>query len=171
MRSANQKIFSEELAQRVAELAAQVSELTRRLKLIEGYRGNGSRAQQTDLTTHFSEDDYNPIEFHTENGFIVVRPNEGQQGHYLDNNKCRFRVQDDRGIEREVTVEVSARLLTETAVRSRNRIEASSQFWVCCAERRLANYLMEHDDCPADIHIDELSREDLLLSIRWGKSG
>lgn len=172
MRSTNQKTISEDLAQRVAELAEQVAELTRRLKLIEGYRGNGSRTQQPVLTEPYAEDDNNSIEFHTENGFVVVRPDEGKGETRLSDNKCRFVVQDPSGIEREITVEISAQALRETLLRSRNRIDDSSGFWICCAERRLANYLMERGDYPAgDIVIEELDREDVLLAIRWGKSG
>ena len=173
MRSLNETTIPEELARRLAELTTQVTELSRRLQLVEGYRGNGAPAQQTDLTIICQDDDPNSIEFHTENGFAIVRPWEAKESSALATGAIRFRVQDPDGIEREVRVEISAQLLAETALRTRERIAKSSQFWICCAERRLANYLMEHDEFPPsnELKIATLDREDVLLAIRWGKSG
>jgi hypothetical protein len=62
--------------------------------------------------------------------------------------------------------------MAATALRARGRIEISSQFWICCAERRLANYLMEQDEFPPanEMKIETMDREDVLLAIRWEKS-
>ena len=172
MRSVNEKTISEQFARRLAELTAEVAELSRRLRLIEAYGADRSRAQQTNLTIICRDDDANSIEFLTDNGFVIVRPWEAT-GHAPAAGAFGFRVQDPEGMEREITIEISDSILTETALRTRGRIETSSQFWICCAERRLANYLMEHDEFPPmnKITIDTLDREDVLLAIRWGKAG
>jgi hypothetical protein len=172
VRSVNQTTVPEELAQCIAELTAQVAELSRRLQLIEDDRGSGTRAQETDLTIICHDDDQPSIEFHTENGFVIVRPWEAKEKSAPASGALRFRVQDPDGIERAVSLLISNQLLAETALRTRGRIETSSEFWVCCAERRLANYLMEHDAFPPanEMMIETMDREDVLLAIRWGKS-
>jgi hypothetical protein len=172
VRSLNETIIPEEFARCVAELTGQVAELSRRLQLVEDYRGNGAPAQQTDLTLICHDDGQPSIEFHTENGFVIVRPWEAKKASTPTSGALRFRVQDPDGTERDISVEISDQLLTETARRTRGRIETSSQFWICCAERRLANYLLEHDEFPSvnEMKIETLDREDVLLAIRWGKS-
>jgi hypothetical protein len=171
VRSVKETPIPEALTQCIAELTAQVAELSRRLQLVEDYRSNRSPAQQTNLTIICHDDDSNSIEFHTENGFVIVRPWEAKLSGTAA-GRFRFRVQDPDGIEREISVEISNQLLNETALRTRGRIERSSQFWICCAERRLANYLMEQDAFLPEnqMIIDMLDREDVLLAIRWGKS-
>jgi hypothetical protein len=166
--SVNQNPIPEQFARRLADLAAEVAELTRRLRLIEEYRG----AQQANLTIHSYDDEQNSIEFLTENGFVIVRPWEANDAVAPEEGAFRFRVQDPAGIEREISVGISNRLLTETALRTRGRIEAANKFWICCAERRLANYLMEQDEFPPanEMMIETLDREDVLLRIRWGKT-
>jgi len=169
VRSVNEKTISEELVQRVADF---VANLTGRLLSIEDDRDNASRAQQANLTVICRDDDPNSIEFHTENGFVIVRPWEAKDANPPAPGAFRFRVQDPDGIEREIQVEISSQLLSETALRTSGRIERSSQFWICCAERRLANYLMERDEFPPanEMKIETLDREDVLLAIRWGKT-
>jgi hypothetical protein len=172
MRSLNENTLPEQHAQRLAELTAEVVELSRRLGLLEGDRGNRALAQQTVLTIHSYEDDQDAIQFLTENGFVIVRPWEAKNALSPAEGAFRFQVQDPEGSEREISVEISKQLLQETVLRTRGRIEVSSQFWICCAERRLANYLMEHDGFPPanEMVLETLDREDFLLSIRWEKS-
>ena len=171
VRSLNEKTIPEPLARRLAELTAEVAELSRRLRLIEDYRSKASPAQQTDLKIICRDDDENSIEFLTDNGFVIVRPWEAL-GRAPADGAFGFRVQDPEGVEREISVEIANSLLTETARRTRGRIETSSQFWICCAERRLANYLMDHDGFPPlnKMTLDTLDREDVLLAIRWEKT-
>lgn len=171
VRSLNETTIPEQFARSLAELTAQVADLSRRLQLVEDHEGSLSRAQQTDLTIIGHDDDQNSIEFHTENGFVIVRPWEKNRKSPAA-GAFRFRVQDPDGMERDISVEISNQLLIETALRTRGRIEAASQFWICSAEQRLANYLMEHDEFPPanEITIETLDREDVLLAIRWGKS-
>ena len=168
VKSVNKNTFPERFARRLAELTAEVAELARRLQLIEEYRG----AQQTKLTIHSYDDEQNSIEFLTENGFVIVRPWEANGALAPAKGAFRFRVQHPEGIERQISVAISNQLMTETALRTRGRIEAASQFWICCAERRLANYLMEHEEFPpaTEMMIETLDREDVVLAIRWGKS-
>jgi hypothetical protein len=171
VRSANEKTIPQELARRVAELAAQVAELSGRLQLIEGEREEASLSHPTDLTIHSYDDDESGIHFLTENGFVIVRPWEANDAVPPAEGRFQFRVQSADGIDREINVGISNRLQRETALRTRGRIQESSEFWICCAERRLANYLMERDEFPPanEMKIDMLDREDVLLSIRWGK--
>ena len=168
VKSVNKNTFPERFARRLAELTAEVAELARRLQLIEEYRG----AQQTKLTIHSYDDEQNSIEFLTENGFVIVRPWEAKGATVPSEGTFRSRVLDPDATEREINVEFSNELQQETALRTRGRIEAASQFWICCAERRLANYLMEHEEFPpaTEMMIETLDREDVVLAIRWGKS-
>jgi hypothetical protein len=172
VRSLNETTIPAEFARCIAELTAQVAELSRRLQLVEEYRGVVSPAQQSDLTVICEDDNQNSIEFHTENGFVIVRPWEAKGSSAPAAGAFRFRVHNPDGIERDISVEISNQLLNETALRTRGRIETPSQFWICCAERRLANYLMERDEFPTanEMKIDTLDREDVLLAIRWEKS-
>ena len=168
MRAPNENTLPDQFAQRLADLTAELAELSRRVESVESRH---SPAQQTNLTIVCQDDDDNSIQLHTENGFVIVRPWEAN-GHTPAPGAFRFRVQDPDGIEREISVEVSTRLLNETAARTRGRIETASQFWICCAERRLANFLIEHDQFPSShqLLIETLDREDVLLAIRWGKT-
>jgi hypothetical protein len=156
----------------MAQLTEQLADLCRRVQLIEAQRVNESRAQQADLAVEVHDHDQNSIEFHTENGFVIVRPWEANGAAFPADGVFRFRVSDSAETEREVNVEISNQLRQETALRTRGRIEASSDFWTCSAERRLGNYLMEQGEFPPanEMKIDALDREDVLLAIRWGKS-
>ena len=172
VRSANQTTLPEEFARYIAELTAQVANLSRRLQLIEGRGDNESLAQESQLKIICQDDDENAVEFLTENGFVIVRPWEARGATAPAEGTFRFRVLDPDATEREINVEFSNQLRQETALRTGGRIETTSQFWICSAERRLANYLMEHDEFPPanEMKIDALDREDVLLAIRWGKS-
>ena len=173
VRRASEQVIPEELAQRVADVTARVAELTRRLELYEGLKsnGNGRRDQETDAAVRDADDSSNSIELITENGFSIVRPWESGNSPAPTGGKFRFRVSDASGIEREVTVEISRRVMTETSRYTRGRIQPSSSFWICCAERHLADYVDEHG-LPDGNHstVETLDREELLLAIRWGKS-
>jgi hypothetical protein len=79
VRSVNEKTVPEELARHIAEVAAQVADLSRRLQLIEGERETTNLAHPTDLTIHSYDDDENAIHFLTENGFVIVRAVGGER--------------------------------------------------------------------------------------------
>src|SRR2546423_2988199 len=173
MRTASEPTVSEELTQRVAELTARVAELTRRLDLVEVVRGNGKAHAQPEPTLLSSDDSSNPIEFLTDNGFVIVRPWEEDGSPAPTDGNWRFVVSDPNGNERTAAVRISRQLMTATAIHTSGRINQSNEFWICCAERRLADYLGEHNCFPEanEIIVNDLDREDLLLAIRWGKSG
>lgn len=171
MRAASGPTLTEELTKRVAELMLRVAELTRRLDAIEVVRSNGRSHPHTDPVIHGIEDSSNPIEYFTENGFVIVRPWEVDGSPAPSEGCCLFTVSDPNGNQRTVTVRISRQLITATAIHTKGRIDRSSAFWICCAERHLANYVEEHDSFPDanEIIINDLDREDLLLTIRWRK--
>ena len=173
MRAASEQIVSEELTQHVAELTARVAELTRRLDLLEVVRGNGRAHPQPEPTLLGAEDSSNAIELLTDNGFVIVRPWERESSPAPTDGNYRFVVSDANGNERTIAARISRELMTATAIHTSGRIDHSSEFWICCAERHLADYVAERDCFPDanEITVNDLDREDLLLAIRWGKSG
>jgi len=44
-----------------------------------------------------------------------------------------------------------------------------STYWICCAERHLAEYLWKNNNYPPDetLRVEQLTLEDLNLGIRW----
>ena len=172
MRTASEQTISKELTQRIAELTAHVAELTWRLELLEVVRGNGRAHPQPEPTLFGADDSSNPIEFLTENGFVIVRPWEEDGSAPPTDGNCRFVVSDPNGNERTIAVMISRELMTATAIHTSGRIDQSSEFWICCAERHLADYVAEQDCFPEanEIIVSDFDREDLLLAIRWGKS-
>jgi hypothetical protein len=109
-----------------------------------------------------------PIELITENGFSIVRESDGTrpapEGRYV------FMVRDPEGSEHEITVEIDQQAVNEITLRSRGRISSESSYWICCAERHLAEYLWENDHYPPDgkLRVEQLTPKDLNLAIRWG---
>ena len=170
MRAGSEQIISEEMTQRIAELTARVAELTRRLDLIEVVRGNGRGHPHTEPVVHGADDSSSPIELLTDNGFVIVRPWEEDGSPAPTDGNCRFVVSDPNGNERTIAVRISRELMTATALQTSGRIDQSSEFWICCAERRLADYITEYDSFPEanEIIVNDMDREDLLLAIRWG---
>jgi hypothetical protein len=161
-----------EIEERADELSERVMDLTPRVELAEGVGANGALSQETDEVVREADDSSDPIEFITENGFSIVRPWESGDSPRPAGGRCRFGVSDGF-IERQVTVEISRRVLTEISLRTRGRIEMSDAFWICCAERHLANYVSEHADFPEDdeLIVEKLDREDIVLALRWEDPG
>ena len=160
------------MAQRVATLSARVTELMRRVASIEAGDARTEVNSPTTTNVYAPEEWSHPIEFLTDNGFVIVRPWETNGSPAPADGRCRFEVIDPNGHERNVTVNISHRLMCETAIKTSRRIAPTDSFWICCAERRLAGYVEEHDAFPEgnEITVAEFDREDLLLAIRWGKS-
>ncbi len=171
MRRANQETIPEKFVQQLAKLTTRVAELSRRIELIVGYRGNALRAEESDHTILSHDDGENAIQLLTENDFVIVRAWEARGFDTPAQGTYRFLVQDPQGIEREIAVEISDQLISETVFRTRERIQISSEFWICCAERHLANYVMERGEFPPGNHmtICTLDREDVLMAIHWGR--
>jgi len=171
MRPVNGQTVSEQ-EERDDELHACVVDLTPRVEVAEGVGSTRVRNQKTEAVACERDDSANPIEFITENGYSIVRPWESGNSPRPAGGRYRFGVSDGF-IEREVQVEISRRVVSEISLRSRGRIESSNSFWICCAERHLANYVTEHADFPEDdkLTVEKLNREDILLALRWEKSG
>jgi hypothetical protein len=170
MRRANGQIL-DEIAERLDELTG-VPELTQHVELTEGVWGDGAISQGTQAVVRDEDDESQAIEFITESGFSIFRPWESGKSPRPTDGRYHFAVSDGF-IEREVAVEISHRVLTEISLRTRGRIEMSNSFWICCAERHLANYVSERADFPDndELIVEELKPEDILLALRWDKSG
>lgn len=113
-----------------------------------------------------------PIELLTENGFAIVRQWEWDGVPAPSTKPYHFLVSTPQGLEREISVDVADSLIAETQIRTGGRVKAKSSFWICCAERQLANYIGEHDECPPDnkLRIDELDSEVLMIAMRWSST-
>jgi hypothetical protein len=113
---------------------------------------------------------YRPIEFQTDNGFSIVRLSDITDSIPRRGLVHQFLVRDPDGFELEVTVEINQTLAEALAWRSRGRLSGDSSYWLCCAERHLAEYLLDNEDYPPDgkLTVDEPILEDLNLAPRWG---
>jgi len=169
MRPHNQEIIGD-IEECLDELSAPVVDLTRRVELSEGACGNLVCDHEGATVVGEADNSSDPIEFITENGFSIVRPWESGNSPRPTGGTYRFGVSDGF-IEREVTVEISRRVGQEISLRTRGR-QLSESFWICCAERHLANYVSEYGDFPDDdqLIVEKPDREDVLLAIRWKRS-
>jgi hypothetical protein len=111
-----------------------------------------------------------PIELLTENGYAIVRSSEINRAPAPTNGIYSFLVQREQDLEREVVVTIAAELFPDILLKTRRRISNSCSFWICCAERHLANYLWEKDDFPAGdrLAVDYLDPEDVMSAVNWG---
>jgi hypothetical protein len=111
-----------------------------------------------------------PIEYLTENGFSLIRLCDTDESISTTGAKHSFVVRDPHGYEREITVDICDSAAAEIISRSSGRLSPNSSYWICCAERHLANYLWENDDCPpeARLKVEVLTLDDLNLARRWG---
>lgn len=115
---------------------------------------------------------HRPIELITENGFSLVRaadlgdPTPPASASYI------FLVRDPDWYELEITVSIDQEFANEITWRSRGCISAESTYWICCAERHLAEYLWENNDYPPgeNLIVTQLTPADCDLAIRWGKN-
>ncbi len=170
MRALDEKTVGE-IEERDGELHARVMGLTPRVEVAERVGVNAALSQDTDGVVREADDSSDPIEFITENGYSIVRPWESGNSPAPTGERFCFEVSDGF-IEREVRVDISRGVVSEMSLRSRGRIERSNSFWICCAERHLANYVSEHADFPEDdeLIVEKLNREDVLLALRWDRS-
>ena len=111
-----------------------------------------------------------PIEYWTENGFSIVRLCDINESVTAGGTKHSFVVRDPHGYELEITVDISDAAVAEIISRSSGRLSLISSYWICCAERHLADYLWENDDYPpeARLKVEVLTLDDLNLARRWG---
>lgn len=110
-----------------------------------------------------------PIQYITENGFTIIRLCDIDESITAEGTKHSFVVRDPHGYELEITVDISDAAAAEIIGRSSERLPLNSSYWICCAERHLADYLWENDDYPpeARLKVDVLTLNDLNLARRW----
>ena len=105
------------------------------------------------------------IKWVTENGYSITR------SHAVDENagEYHFVVCNPNRWEREVIVEFDPALVELVQRRRRSPLSLGSSYWVNCAERSLAKYLWERDQCPPNgwLVLDELCLEELEAARRW----
>jgi hypothetical protein len=113
---------------------------------------------------------YTPIEFQTDNGFSIIRFSDIDDSIPATGLVHQFLVRDPDGFQLEVTVEIAETIAEALARRSRGRLTADSAYWICCAERHLAEYLWDNEDFPPDakLTVDQPILDDLNLARRWG---
>lgn len=111
-----------------------------------------------------------PIELLTENGYAIVRRWEVNQIPAPSNGTYSFLVQRERDPEREIVVTIAAELFADISLQTRGKISNSCSFWICCAERHLANYLWEKEDYPAGdrLTVETLDPDDVMSAVNWG---
>ncbi|SRR5712692_5715305 len=114
-----------------------------------------------------------PIQLITENGFSIVRVSDVDGSSTPSAGPYAFLVRDPHGYELDIAVEIDGAAVLEVVRRSERRISAESSYWICCAERHLADYLLEQDDYPpaATLKVNQLSPDDLDLARRWQVDG
>jgi hypothetical protein len=124
------------------------------------------------LEVHSAAARCRPIELITENGFSIVRASELEGATPSPAGKYQFVVADAQGNQMEITVEIDGKVVIEITLRSRGRIASQSSYWICCAERHLADYLWEEDSYPPDgkLTVAQLALEDVNLANRWGRT-
>jgi hypothetical protein len=110
-----------------------------------------------------------PIQYVTENGFSIIRLCDIDESITAGGTKHSFVVRDPHGYELEITVDISDAAAAEIISRSSERLPFNSSYWICCAERHLADYLWESDDYPpeARLKVDVLTLNDLNLARTW----
>lgn len=160
VRTASEQSIPEELVQRIGDLTARFAELCEFLRRANDREG-----------TNDGENFARPIEFLTENGFAIVRRWEADGSPAPADGRLCFLLRDPDGAECEINTEITNQLVAETAFRTRGHIQLSSSFWICCAERHLADYVTNHDGCPDGnrLAVDCLDCEEVILALRWEK--
>ena len=176
MRRTSEQTIPEGLAQgvdeaspNIRELAARFAEVTRRLELAERVRNQSRHDEEAGAVVHETDDESKAIEYVTANGFSIVRPWEAGGAPKPTGGTFRFAVSDAEGKERQVNVQISERLIAKTTFRTRGRIQSSSSFWICCAERHLAKYVWEQDASPESdsLLVETLDPEEVILALSW----
>lgn len=111
-----------------------------------------------------------PIELLTENGYTIVRPWENNRVTAPTNGTYSFLVQREQDPEREVIVTIAAKLFADISLQTRGKISNSCSFWICCAERHLANYLWEKEEYPSGntLTVECLDPDDVMSAVNWG---
>jgi hypothetical protein len=163
VRAASEQSIPEELVQRIADLTARFTELSVYVR----------RATNTPagVDVNHAPNFVRPIEFLTENGFAIVRRWEADGSPAPAGGGFCFLVRDPLGAECEINTEITNQLIADTAFRTRGYIQISSSFWICCAERHLADYVTKHERFPDgnQLAVECLDCEEVMLALRWEK--
>lgn len=165
VRAASEQSIPEELVQRIGDLTARFSALSEYVRRLT--------RRPEDVRTNVAENFARPIEFLTENGFAIVRRWEADGSPAPADGSFCFLVRDPEDTEYQVTVKVANQLINETEFTTGGRIQVSSSFWICCAERHLADYVTARDGCPDgnQLAVESSDCEEVILALRWEKSG
>jgi hypothetical protein len=162
VRAANQQSIAEALTQRIKALTAGLADLSEYVRLVTRDDQEIRHARIENVTSP------KPIEFVTENGFAIVRPWETDDSQAPTAGRFQFLVRDPHNVECAVTVDIASALFAETAFDTRGRVGFLSSFWICCAERHLADYVTEHECFPdSELTVDRLDPEEVMLAKRW----
>jgi hypothetical protein len=110
-----------------------------------------------------------PIEVLTGNEFSILRLWEIDRVPPPLSGSYHFMVRNSQSEKREIIVEIADPVVVQVEVSTRERIQLGSSFWICCAEKHLANYVWQKDDYPPDdrLCVGQLDPEDLITAIRW----
>ena len=159
----NEQSIPDELVQRIGDLTARFAALSEYVRRVT--------SKPEDVRTNDAQNFARPVEFLTENGFAIVRRWEADGAPIPTDGSFCFLVRDPEDTEYQVTVKIANQLIKETEFATRERIQVSSPFWICCAERHLADYCTEHDGCPDgnQLVVESLDCEEVILALRWEK--
>ena len=163
MCAASEQSIPEELVQRIGDLSARFTALSEYVRRVT----DASKSPGTNDAEKFAR----PIEYLTENGFAIVRRSEADGSTEPADGSFCFLVRDPRGAECEINTEITNQLIADITFHTRGHIHISSSFWMCCAERHLADYVTEHDRCPKGnrLVVESLDSEEVILALRWEK--
>jgi hypothetical protein len=111
-----------------------------------------------------------PIELITENGFSIIRAWEADATPLPTKARYEFVITDLDGSQQNIATTIAEDVWWQLPVHIWSRIPVSSSFWICCAERHLANYLDERRCYPArnELIVQQLDPEEIILARRWG---
>ena len=110
-----------------------------------------------------------PIELVTENGYTIVRSREALSG---ETGRYKFIVSDSEGRACEVIVGFDSAAIRLVQRCRKVPLSSNSTFWINCAERSLAVYLWEKNQCPPHgrLRLKEICLDDLDAARRWDDS-
>ncbi|MGA9996066.1 MAG: hypothetical protein WBP93_11665 [Pyrinomonadaceae bacterium] len=106
-----------------------------------------------------------PTELVTENGYSIVRSCEMDGA-----GKYKFVVSNSDEQTCEVIVEFDRAAIMLVQSCRRRPLASKSAFWINCAERSLATYLWEKNECPPNgrLTLKDVCLDDLDAARRWG---
>jgi len=111
------------------------------------------------------------IEVITDNGFCITRACELKVSGSDSASECHFIVGISSAGIRSVIVKFTeaAIAMAQQQRQSLAPLSLTNSFWLHCAERHLAKYVWENNECPPDglLTIDSLTPRDLLSASHW----